>query len=90
MFAVSKKLDCVDQLVDKFILYLRLEKNASIHTIHNYQRDILQFVEYVCSQGASEALFFDITPLMIRSYLAFLKSDAVRGQRMESRQTRRR
>ncbi len=74
MSAEKKELNCVNPLVDKFIVYLRLEKNASNHTIHNYQRDILQFVEFVCSQGAGEDLFINITPLMIRSYLAFLKS----------------
>src|SRR4051794_3606394 len=71
----SKQLDQVDQLLDQFILYLKLEKNASQHTIHNYQRDILQFVEFVSSQGAGEALFISTTPLLIRSYLACLKSE---------------
>ena len=65
----------VNQLIEKFLLYLKLEKNASQHTIHNYQRDILQFVEFVSNQGAGEILFIDITPLIIRSYLAFLKSE---------------
>ncbi|SDD46474.1 Tyrosine recombinase XerC [Sporomusa acidovorans DSM 3132] len=75
MFPENKKEDSVDQLLDQFILYLKIEKNASQHTIHNYQRDILQFMEFICSQDAGAALLADVTPLMIRSYLAFLKSE---------------
>jgi tyrosine recombinase XerC len=75
MFLEGKEASDVERLIDKFILYLKLEKNASYHTVHNYQRDILQFVEFVCGQEAGESLFLDITPLMIRSYLAFLKSE---------------
>ncbi|WP_217805915.1 tyrosine recombinase XerC [Sporomusa malonica] len=71
----SKQLDQIDQLLDQFILYLRIEKNASQHTIHNYQRDILQFVEFVSSQVADDTLFINTTPLLIRSYLAYLKSE---------------
>lgn len=75
MFSKGKTFGGADQLLEKFILHLKLEKNASQHTIHNYQRDILQFVEFVGSQGTGEALLIDITPLIIRSYLAFLKSE---------------
>ena len=71
----GEAFDGVNQLIEKFVLYLKLEKKASQHTIHNYQRDIWQFVEFVDSQGTGEALFIDITPLIIRSYLAFLKSE---------------
>ncbi|HWR43178.1 tyrosine recombinase XerC [Sporomusa sp.] len=71
----NKDLDQIDQLLEKFILYLKIEKNASQHTIHNYQRDILQFAEFVSRQGADEALLIKTTPILIRSYLAFLKSE---------------
>ncbi|HWR07847.1 tyrosine recombinase XerC [Sporomusa sp.] len=71
----NEELDTIDQLIEKFILYLKIEKNASQHTIHNYQRDILQFVEFVSRQGAEEALLIKTTPILIRSYLAYLKSE---------------
>ncbi|WP_094607616.1 Tyrosine recombinase XerC [Sporomusa silvacetica DSM 10669] len=74
MFSKGEAFDGVAQLVEKFVLYLKLEKNASQHTIHNYQRDIWQFVEFVDNQDSGVALFVDINPLIIRSYLAFLKS----------------
>lgn len=73
--AKSKELDYIYQLLDQFMLYLKIEKNASQHTIHNYQRDILQFMDFVSRQGAEEALLIQITPVLIRSYLAYLKSE---------------
>ncbi|WP_255451309.1 site-specific tyrosine recombinase/integron integrase [Sporomusa sp. KB1] len=74
MFSKGEAFDGVAQLVERFVLYLKLEKNASQHTIHNYQRDIWQFVGFVDNQDSGVALFIDINPLIIRSYLAFLKS----------------
>lgn len=71
----SKLLDQVTQLVDQFILYLRIEKNGSQHTICNYHRDIFQFVEFASSQAAADTVLINVTPLLIRSYLAFLKSE---------------
>ncbi|MDF2571370.1 MAG: xerC 2 [Sporomusa sp.] len=71
----SKQLEQIDELLGQFILYLRIEKNASQHTIHNYKRDILQFAEFVLCQDAEETLFININPLLIRSYLAYLKSE---------------
>ena len=67
-------LNQADRLLDQFMFYLKLEKNASQHTLHSYQRDILQFMEFVSSQGGNAVLLSDITPLVIRSYLASLKS----------------
>ena len=70
----NKQLQSPDELLDQFMFYLKLEKNASQHTIHSYQRDILHFAEFMSSQGSNEILLDHITPLVIRSYLAFLKS----------------
>lgn len=71
----DENMGYVDQLLDQFVLYLKLEKNASQHTIQNYQRDILQFVDFMLNQGTGEVVLYHITPLTIRSYLAFLKSE---------------
>ncbi|XEQ92750.1 IS91 family transposase ISMno24 [Sporomusa carbonis] len=65
----------IDQLIEQFVLYLKVEKNASQHTIHSYQKDIIQFVEFVSSQGAGKELLARVTPLIIRSYLAYLNSE---------------
>lgn len=64
----------IEKLIEQFMFYLRIEKNASQHTIKNYQRDINHFVDFVSSQGVSEVMFVHVTPLLIRSYLAHLKS----------------
>lgn len=61
-------------LVDQFLFYLKIEKNSSPHTIHNYQRDIFQFLDFMTSQGVAEGSLVYVNPLLIRSYLASLKS----------------
>ncbi|NLW17043.1 MAG: tyrosine recombinase XerC [Firmicutes bacterium] len=38
----------MEELLDRFLRFQRVEKNASAHTISNYQRDILQFIEFLC------------------------------------------
>jgi len=68
------KVNTIDQFLEQFVLYLKIEKNASRHTIENYQRDILQFQEFMSLQGADD-LCANTTTLLIRSYLAYLKSE---------------
>jgi integrase/recombinase XerC len=58
-----------------FILYLQIEKNASQHTVNNYRSDIERFFEFAADQGAGETSLFDVTPILIRAYLASLKEE---------------
>lgn len=62
-----------ENLVDEFLVYLRVNKNFSIHTLESYGLDLRQF-----------SVFFDIEPiadvelinhLVIRRYLAKLKEE---------------
>jgi integrase/recombinase XerC len=63
----------MDKLIDRYTNYLRYERNASPHTIRNYQSDLLQFRDYL--RGGDPAVRVDvrtIDALRIRGFLAFL------------------
>lgn len=61
------------QHIEQYKLYLKVEKNASLHTVTSYLADLESFVEFAKLQGLSEALFADMLSMVIRSYLNNLK-----------------
>ncbi|MBP2653130.1 MAG: xerC 2 [Firmicutes bacterium] len=61
--------------LEDFIRYLRVEKNASQHTINSYRADIERFFEFAKEKGVTEADFAQISPILIRAYLAILKEE---------------
>lgn len=63
------------QQIQQFMLYLRVEKNASQHTVMNYLADIERFIEFAKLQSVEEVLFNNVTPIVIRSYLGYLKNE---------------
>lgn len=62
------------QQIEQYKLYLKVEKNASLHTVTSYLADLESFVEFAKLQGFSEALFANSSSMVIRSYLNQLKA----------------
>ena len=60
--------------VISFIEYLQFEKRYSKHTIISYQNDLEQFFQFLLSQYET-ADIKQITPSMVRTWLAELKGD---------------
>lgn len=63
----------MDELIDRFLRYQRVEKNASPHTIASYQRDILQFCGFICDDVAG-AVKQPVTRRTLRRYLGHLQA----------------
>lgn len=59
----------MDRYTDKFIRYLEIEKEASSHTIINYQADLKTFFQFL---GAGKRIE-DVDYLFIRRFLAYLR-----------------
>jgi len=58
--------------IEGFSNFLEIEKNSSIHTLKNYSTDLEDFFIFVINDYPDGLEFSDLTPLYIRSYLAFL------------------
>lgn len=60
----------MDEQLDRFLDYLRLERNASPYTIKNYGSEIREFLEFAKGEGVQG--WPDITVSLIRRYLLWL------------------
>jgi integrase/recombinase XerC len=58
--------------LDRYLVHLRDEKNASPHTLRNYQSDLKQFMEYLSPPDAELPALTDIDHHLIREYLGSL------------------
>jgi len=59
-----------------FFRYLKVEKNASPHTIANYRTDIEHFFAFAAVKlGMDKVPLAAVTPILIRAYLACLKDE---------------
>ncbi len=57
----------MEKYIKEFLKYLKYEKNASPHTIKNYNIDLSQFSSY-----SGDKSIFSITPLDIRGFIVYL------------------
>ena len=63
----------MDELLQRYLNYLRYERNASPHTIRNYESDLLQFRDYL--KGSDSDAKVDVAAvdaLRIRGFLSLL------------------
>lgn len=61
--------------IEKFLSFLEIEKNASLHTVKSYLGDIEHFFVFCFLDNPDGFDFSSLTHLYIRSYLALLKED---------------
>lgn len=59
----------IDRYIDKFVTYLKIEKNASVHTIINYTEDLKGFSSFLQDRPLE-----GVDYLIIRKFLAVLRS----------------
>ena len=63
----------ISQYLEKFMAYLRVEKNASYHTLTSYKTDLNQFIVFLSSYFDSEEFsIVQIDRLTIRLWLGEL------------------
>ncbi len=67
----------MSQLIQGFLTYLKVQKNASLHTLDGYRQDLTQFMEFYRQQYAEELIDFrQINTQIIRHYLSALHTGA--------------
>lgn len=65
----------MDRYIEKYLRYLEIEKNASAHTILNYQKDLGEFKKFL-----GEAQVENADYLTLRKFLALLKEKSLKSR----------
>ena len=58
--------------IEKFLRYLRFERNASPHTVHSYQIDLRQFSSYLAPPRGKRVALEDVDHQLIREFIGHL------------------
>jgi len=58
--------------IEKYVRYLQYERNASLHTIRNYQSDLAQFLAYVTPPDGPQVALRAVDHRLIREYIGHL------------------
>lgn len=67
--------------LDNFIVYLKVEKNASPRTIESYQNDIWQFIDFMAAEfkvSGERILPSRVDRLVVRKHLALLQQEGLK------------
>ncbi len=67
---MGNKARTMDNYIEKFKLFMNIEKNASALTVQCYEKDVSQFLRFLDQQGLS---YQSVSYLIIRRFLALLK-----------------
>ncbi|MGH9702840.1 MAG: tyrosine recombinase XerC [Candidatus Acidiferrales bacterium] len=59
-------------LIERYIDYLRYERNSSPHTLRNYRQDLEQFLAYLSPPEAKPVTLHSVDHLMVREYIGHL------------------
>lgn len=63
----------MDDLIERYVQYLRYERNASSHTVRNYRSDLIQFRDFLArGRPGARVDVKRVDPLNIRGFLAHL------------------
>ena len=63
--------------IDSFLIYLQVERNASTNTLDSYRHDLFDGLDFFCAELGSqdnEVEPADLTPIIMRKYLAHLQA----------------
>jgi tyrosine recombinase XerC len=82
LFLASKKaiFKQMKHWIEKYLRYLKIEKNASVHTITSYRTDLLQFLKFSSSEqeiSPEQVDLASVNRLQIRLWLGALGEDGL-------------
>ena len=66
-------------LIDQFIGYIQAEKRFSALTVEAYQRDMVQFADYMKKEYGTEDLT-QVKTTMVKSYIVYMKGDGLENR----------
>ena len=63
----------MNDLIERYIEYLKYERNASPHTVRNYRSDLVQFRDFLAGKDKESSVDVNgVNPLRIRAFLSHL------------------